>query len=454
MHSSTRSVTTNGGKTVDFPCEPDEWFGPLSDMALRGLCMLFAMITALLLLTLLTHADRIWPILFWPYVRFSIQAFVMGLVILVFCFAFAKRLAPWRFNIGFALLAGWLYWSVPSAPLGNLDGLLQGAARMDVSLAEPLGNVLVHYLYPYMSPNLLPPICGMLSAFMFLTACDELFGSSRLDRGSAKLVCALGYLGSGSTILFFRDYVDSATAPSVPFLLLFVFLAAKYLQNTSRRFDGYVLLAAVAIILAAMVHGSNLFLLPAFIVVVFLRRLSQGQVRLLVAECISGLGLMTFLCGATLLVLTLMGFRLQEGTTGGGADQCRFVPLQELPSWHFHFTMLSWDHAIQTANIALTVSPVAVLVVAVGLRKILTQSLAQRAEYLLLAVMAMAYICFASLWGFDLGFPADTYLMFGISLPMQLFVIALLLLLSRPWQVGLLTLGIVYSWVTLFLMLE
>lgn len=95
-----------------------------------------------------------------------------------------------------------------------------------------------------------------------------------------------------------------------------------------------------------------------------------------------------------------------------------------MDSPYFYFTMFSARHMAQIANIVLLVFPAGLVALLAGARKCLQARQIDRPSHaLFLAILGLGHLGFISLWGFDLGFPADTYLMLGISLALQLFLV-------------------------------
>jgi hypothetical protein len=417
--------------------------------------VLFGVVMLSLLAALAVNIDRVWPVLFRQFNAFQVSAFVHLLILVAFCFVAVRRIPSWAFNLVFALLAGWLYVSVSAPPLGNIDGVVRQAPKNIINLPEILHNLLVHLLYRVMDLRYLSPISGFFTALAYQAACDRVFPRAAWPQRDAKLICSLTYLGAGANLLFFRDFTDSATAPSMPFPMLFVCLAARYLHGNAPKFDLNARWAALAMLAACMFHASNLFLLPALVVMIGIRRLFDRQYKLLVTELAAALVIPAAACGATLLGLSAAGFELNPASALGGGDGFWFVAMEENTLPHFYFTMFSWDHAIQTANIALLAGPAAALAAALAARSVLKAgSLKGESHYLLLATLAMGYVCFISLWGFDLGFPADIYLMLGTSLPIPLFTAGIILRLSRNVRFVLAGASLLYAWTTLFIFLR
>ena len=421
----------------------------------RAVFVVFGAAILCLAAVLLVNMDRAWPVAFQRFGDFSVTAFVPMATMAVFSIVAADCMKASAFNIVFALLAGCLYLSTPTAPLGNLDGVVRQAPTLAINVPEILQNLLAHVLYPFMDLGRLPPVAGAVTAWTFQTACDQAFRRSSRPPGDAKRIGSLMYLATVMNILFFRGFSDSTTAPSVPFQMLLVFFAVRYLRRSEARFDPNCLWAALAMLTACMFHASNLFLTPVLAVMVGMRRLPARQFRLGAMELAAVLLAPALLCGGTVWALQSAGFVLYPGSVLGGADLHRFVPLGKIPSPFCHFTMFSLDHAIQTANIAALAAPVAALAVLVAGRSILRgDGPKDKAVFVFLGTLAMSYLCFIALWGFDLGFPADIYLMLGTSLPTQLFVTVMLLRMSRTWAYLLAAMSLGYAWMNLFILLR
>jgi hypothetical protein len=404
-----------------------------------------------LLAVLVFRADLAWPVLFHEF-RGSSSWVVLHLTALAaFALIAAGRLPNATYNLAFAVITASMYAGASVVPLGNLEGVLAEMTSREIAVTHPLSEWIFRIADEVMNLDYVPVAIGTVTAMVYLHTCDRIFLTADRAASSVKRLFSLLFLASPFHLLFLPTHLEK-TAASVPFLLLSIGAGVTYLRSNSPSFDRSILWVSMAYALAVMAHASAVFLAPAFPAMIGLRRYFDGQYALLLVDVGILLGALVAVTTVVLGGSSLAGYELVPGTLGGGGDQSRFVPMTVTASHFIYFTMFSLDHAVQIANITALAFPTAAIASAlVPVRLLARDRPARISERAFLVILSLGYLAFISLWGFDLGFPSDLYLMLGISAPLQLLGALLLLELPRKVAWPLAGSNLAYAWSVTFL---
>jgi len=430
----------------------------------------------------------VWVFRQYNTMQWSVLAHLVALV--VFCLVLAGRMPRLFFNIVFAAILAAMYASARVVPLGDHDLWIRAAAGNQL----PGSEILAMALYAAaqragIGLDYVPIAIGTVSGFLYLQVCDHLLASGgNLSARRAKILAGLLYLGSGVQLLFFRQYVEN-TPPSIPFLLLYVFFAVSYLRGRRRGFDWNLSFSALALLLACMTHGQNVFLTPSLAILIVLRRLLRKQYLASLRDVGASVGLAAGVFAGIYYGLQALGFHILQGNIRGGGDKIMFVPLHDVPSPWVDFTFFSVSHLLQLSNTIVLVCPVAAMALVLGLRSSLAGCRAGchahagvsmsdllspdsntwprggchghathregLDEHLFLVILGLGYLGFACLWNFDLGFPGDYDLMTSMGI-LLLPAATAATVRSGRWPAGLAlaAIGLPYAWGTIFLFLR
>ncbi len=291
------------------------------------------------------------------------------------------------------------------------------------------------------------PVMGLLTALAYFKTVDTFvfYNVAKPDPRKAALAGAL-YLASGVHWLFFRGFQEMSF-PAMPFLLLSLLFAVRYLRANPASQDAVPLLASGFLLgCACVIHGQNTFLLPALLVLVVLRRWGSRERVIAVFDVLLALfaafvALALFVC-----VIQAFGYHLTPHDVYGGGDGITFVPWK-LPenTQYIRFTLLTFAHAREVANILAVLSPIIFtlpFLLAQGLRA----RIARSASGVFLLIVCLGVMAFLLPYNFDLGYPKDVDLMTAMGTPLLLLT-GLELGRARPWVGWTCALvGIVLSW--------
>ena len=392
------------------------------------------MVAAVLALTLGATLSRAWFLTRgWLPTGHALRC-LLGLALV--CAACAFLRSKWRPAMAAAAAAA-MYASASVAPLGDQTQWLKHMQSRELFVSEPLGQLLYKLARSTGVVEYVPVVAGMMAAFLFLTIGQSLAGRTR----QAWLAVAGTYLATSTHLVFFRGFVEHPPL-ALPLVLLFVWCGCRYVAKPERS----RLVATTAIItVAALVHGSALFLLPAWWITIGVADSDSRQrwQRLGVA-----LGTHILVVGACVLIVLAVGYRLSPGNAAGGGDGQMFVPLWSATGFA-RFTFFSWAHLVQIANICAAGSPV---FLAIGVASI-GRPQETSGSSIFIALLACAYLGFITVWNFDLGFPGDFDLMVSFAPLLGLWTCSVLRSVSGWWRpLGLLgSIAIAWSLIQRFL---
>ena len=430
---------------TDLPERPGPLAGPVS-------------LLSILLLTLAVAAamgaGRLWPVLYRAYVSVPVLPLALLAAAVVLGVLGPARMRRWAFNLCLSALLTAIYLSATVPPLGDHDLWLRIAQQDHATVAELLANVtyrLARLLHVH--PYLVPPAFGFLAALAYLTTVDEVLADRpKVQRPRAKALCSVLYIASGVQAVFFRGYVEN-TQLAVPFLLTAICLLLRYVRRSGAGLDLMIIPGAGVMTLAALFHGQDAFLLPGLLFAAAVRRLPARECKGLAGDVLLAGLTVAVVGGGTLDAVRAAGFVTATGNVHWQPGSM-FVALWRPLAAQDDFTMFSFDHLLQVANIVAVVFP-AFPLAAITLVALPARSTSKPES--LLAVLALGYLAFAFLWNFSLGFPNDYDLMISLSTPLVLFLSACTVRLSQfapkaAW--AMVAVNLAYSWATICLLLR
>ena len=222
---------------------------------------------------------------------------------------------------------------------------------------------------------------------------------------------------------------------SIPFSLLSIYFLIKCFQCQYSKY--YLYISSLLLSCAILVHGENLFFLPApFISILIIENHTHlNKIKLLKLLSTLLIPLITVSIGISILYLNMI---VEFGNAGGGGDQSMFVPFVHPKIDHlFRFTMFSMAHFFEIANIILHSNPLIICIFFILWLELIFKlfkrssinDTANKEEQLcapleILGLYSLAFFSFITLWNFDLGFPHDIDLMLSLSAPVSLFIYA------------------------------
>ena len=275
-----------------------------------------------------------------------------------------------------------------------------------------------------LSQNLLSPIAGLFSAFLFSSIVHE---CTKDSEGNINVhYASLGnilYLGSGIHLLFLFGYREM-TQLSIPALLLFFYVAIRYLRSEKSQRHTYYVFSAVCLAVAGLIHGSNTFLLPLIALLPILIHAPKKEWKRCGREILYGLLYYTLTILVVSGTLALFGYTIVAGDMYGGGDGRFFVsfggPLVGFERYH----ALDMKHFLEISNMIITVAPLSVLLITclcLPWEKI--SSTVKDHVTTLFVVGSMGYYALIFLHNIDLGFPTDLDLMMSMGTPLLILSI-------------------------------
>lgn len=339
-------------------------------------------------------------------------------------------------------------------PLGDQEQWIRQAQSPEVWLSEPFANVIQKITLSVTSDSrflgYLAPLSGILVCVLFLSL-NRYIG----DKISGeKYLLPMFFFGLGSLFLYSIGIVEN-TILSSPFLVAFLYFGLRYLQFSSRKFD--LVLASVSLAIATLIHGQNLFMLPALVLLPLIIE-NKNYIAFLKTSIAAFLTfLLTVAIG--LLLLLVSEYTLSVGNATGGAAGGAFVPLSEAGFGQFdRFTMFSIEHFVEFGTIVLLSVPLSILLPLFYFPRFMKNNpfknrlIVETKVVQFLGFCALCYLLFAFLWNFDLGSPRDLDLMISMSLPLAVFTFVKLreFLFEKTWLfVYLLIAQVIFTLVTL-----
>lgn len=378
----------------------------------RGPASLLTVTAAFLVLCLALFPARAWPL---NRGRLPNGTALIAVGVLAASIVASLRLPTrWRPAL-VALVAGTVYFSGSTVPLGDRTQWLDQLRSRQVFVSEPLAQLTYSAAFRAgLDYGVIPVLVGLASAALYL----RLGLAIRQSETTADwLVVGSTFLATAVHLVFFRGSIENPPL-SLPFAILFVSAAWRSFQEGNRdvgwpRFTGTAALGAVA----ALFHGQCLFLLPAWWLSLSMRDGRRMSAMERAKWVVAAIGMQGIFFVGGLALISAFGYRVASGNALGGGDAAMFVPLSSTGGFAT-FSFFSWAHFVRVANIALVGAPLFFVAAAMSAGR---RAAAERPQPFL-SLIALAYLFFVTLWNFDLAFPGDFDLMLSLSPLLGLWV--------------------------------
>ncbi len=335
--------------------------------------------------------------------------------------------------------------------LGDYAWWIKHASTNILWMSELLSNLTYNFAYNNgLSMQYVAPIFGWLTCFIYLLIGKEIVCEK--DSSYFAFLYRLSFLSTGISMLFYFNYIEN-TPLSIPFSLLYLYFAIRYLKYNNKLID--LAATSLALSIACLFHGQNTFLLPSlYILIIFDGMKNSGYKRIVRDITLSTIVIFAVTIISVFVVRT-MGYQISPGNISGGGDSERFVALFS-DGWtpYTKFLMFSFEHVSEISNIVIHSSP-AVLILAILL---VFKAVKRNSSYwskeividemdpaiVVSGVLTLCYLSFIFLWNFDLGFPFDLDLMLSLGFPLSIFVFSMLYKLPENKKIYL-TLGVFWG---------
>ncbi|MBL8728467.1 MAG: hypothetical protein JNM25_08560 [Planctomycetes bacterium] len=338
--------------------------------------------------------------------------------------------------LALAMLPAWL--TVCIQPLGDSELWRVWSARDQVGLSEMGANLVFRLTHRWFGPaaiDFVTPVFGVGFALAFLHLGECTLVAARPRRAAElRLWLAAALLLSGWQLFWFRSNVENSFL-SLPFCLLALRHFAAHADGGG---DAALRRAAAWLGAATFVHGYHLAMWPALLLTAACRYPPWRSPRQCLRGAVSALVVAAAVVAALAAACHVAGCAIVEGHITGGTDDRWLVPLDpKAAAAHYDFGLLWPEHGAALGNLVLLACPAAapLLLLLLGPwrrgrrdRAALGAALRQRPDA---AITALGGIGFASLYYFDLGFPADYDLMVSICTPTAVGLLLLLTSLPR-----------------------
>jgi hypothetical protein len=314
------------------------------------------------------------------------------------------------------------------SPLGDHDLLIAHAFNPNISIAEPISYFL--YKIIIKSTGNIDNL-RLISPFFGIFAVSSYFLFTHLLSKNLKVepwIFQIALVAMPLPFFYTYGFIEN-TQLSTPFLILFLYFSLQFLTAKNNKFEWvYWCYLSLSLSFGILMHGQNWFVMPMIFLLPMLKDSPPSFKNYLGKILVS-----TILFSMLLLILykltTMQGWQFFPGSSLGGGDGLRFVPLdaQEL-SRYAAFTMFSLEHTIQISTI-MAFSGFYMLFIPTLLLNQRFVGMKYDDRYIIfnspgmqmLALASLGYISFIMLWNFDFGFPLDIDLMLTMSVPFSLF---------------------------------
>jgi len=313
-------------------------------------------------------------------------------------------------------------------PLGDHDLLIAHAFDPNISIAEPLAYFLYKLIIKFTENssylNLISPSFGIFAVLSYFMLTHKLSEMIHIQQWVFKIAL----IAMPFPFFYTYGYIEN-TQLSTPFFIAFLWASMNYLSAKTIRmqwisWSGLSLFLSLAI----LTHGQNWFVMPTIFLIPFIKNISPN-IKNYAVKIISSALIFTALSFAIYKISMMQGWQVFPGSSLGGGDGLRFVPLNtsELNKYAT-FTMFSLEHLVQISSIIIfsgfyILSAPAILI----FRSLLgsgwdrMNDAHRNPAVILLSITSLGYLSFITLWNFDFGFPVDVDLMLTMGISLSLF---------------------------------
>ena len=253
---------------------------------------------------------------------------------------------------------------------------------------------------------------GVVFVFLLLCMADE------MGRSPAEKALFAGWLGTLGLMQFFFGYVENYVWMTIG-ILAYLWLGMRAAEGRNDIFWPAGVLG-----LTHAFHPSTILGLEASLAWLWRRRWieERGLRRRLAMTLRVALPMLVILAGVVVLmeagghgIQALLG----EDAPGGG-DHRWFVPLTQTATRWERYTMFSWGHFLDWTNEQLLVAPFSLALVLIALTTRAGRRTLRGPAGRFLAVAALNYLLFISVWNPDYGGRRDWDLFAPAALPLTL----------------------------------
>ncbi|MGZ5302482.1 MAG: hypothetical protein ACXWDO_00055 [Bacteroidia bacterium] len=346
------------------------------------------------------------------------------------------------------------YLSHNAAVLGDRNFWYSYSGSMREALfSELLGSVFYHLIAYVHKPFLISisPFLGSLTALSFLYYTNRLLNES--NNSKTFFIIALFYAASPIHLIFFKNFIEY-TCTSIVFLPAYVYFCTKYFNESDHKASlTYLVKAVIALSLAMLFHGMNLFVWPVLICCIVLKNTAIRNKAIAILTYVTATAIFCFL---VILLLKIFGFSIVPGHVDGGGDGRAIKMLSAGDSAYQFADMHSKAFFMELSNIILLSNfsvPFFLLAVIWFRKKYRSADIQHLGTEVVLMITTLAFIGFIWLWNFDLGFPNDYDLMLSMGIVFTMLTAFFFLKLCRVSHISRyillqpLVANLVYSWI-------
>jgi hypothetical protein len=332
------------------------------------------------------------------------------------------------YSVLLVILCIYFFGITSRSPLGDHDLLIAHAFNPNISIAEPISYFLYKIIIKSTGNahnlSLISPLFGIFAVSSYFLFTHLLSKNLRIE----PWIFQIALVAMPLPFFYTYGFIEN-TQLSTPFLILFLYFSLQFLTAKNNKFEwAYWCYLCLSLSFGILMHGQNWFVMPMIFLLPMLKD-SLPSFKIYLGKIL----VFTILFSMLLLILyklsTMQGWQFFPGSSLGGGDGLRFVPLyaQEL-NRYATFTMFSLEHTIQISTI-MAFSGFYMLSIPILLLNKRFVGMKYDDRYILfnspgmqmLALASLGYISFIMLWNFDFGFPLDIDLMLTMSVPFSLF---------------------------------
>jgi hypothetical protein len=367
---------------------------------------------------------------FWKFSNFPHLFHALTIVAFIAAAFLARNLShQWATDLICSVIATVPYFTIRIKTMGDSEIWSSLASSNKLHGSEFLSNAAYSQAFRHgLSLDYVAPAFGFFSCFAYLCLGRLIVPNDNLGR----LAFRLSYFGAGFSMLYFSSYIEN-TQLALPFSLMATYFLAQHISNPSAHAS--LAIGTFFLLCAMLFHGQNVFLLPAFILVILAARLGRDDpLKKLGGDLLTAVTVTFLTMAAFYFSVITLGYELLPGNVTGGSDEKIFVPIygfSQMP-FFFRFYMYSAAHLSELSNIVVHSTPLILVFFPYLCLRLFISNQKKGVSFSITPVvlvsgsMAACFLAFISLWNFDLGFPTDLDLMVSMSFGLSLVIFSLL----------------------------